>query len=84
MEHDIAAIREALGGCLALHGFREDCPACVQWGEAEAALDRVAARVERLAEALREIAEYPKDNDLLERAGGMRRIARAALAALKT
>ena len=37
-------------------------------------------RVARLEEALREIAEYPKDNHPMERAGGMRRVARAALA----
>ena len=62
---DIAVVREFIGGCLALHGFREDCPACVAYRKAHAALDRLAARLataeaerDRLREALRYMADY--------------------------
>jgi hypothetical protein len=39
--NDDDIIREFIGGCLALHGFREDCPACVAYRDANAALDRL-------------------------------------------
>jgi hypothetical protein len=51
-------VREWIGGCLALHGFREDCPACVAYRDANAALDSLVAERDRLREALSEIAEH--------------------------
>lgn len=39
---DVQTIREAIGGCLALHGYRDDCPACVAYAHAHAALDSLA------------------------------------------
>jgi hypothetical protein len=36
-------VREWIGGCLALHGFREDCRACVAYRDANAALDALVA-----------------------------------------
>lgn len=45
-----AQVRDWIGGCLALHGFREDCPACVAYRDANAALDSLVGELEKSRE----------------------------------
>ena len=53
---DADLVREFIGGCLALHGFREDCPACVAYRDANAALDRLVAERDAALRSREEMA----------------------------
>jgi hypothetical protein len=51
---DIQTLWDGLGCCLALHGFKENCPACVGRKACDDALDRLASELQRLQDAAKE------------------------------